>query len=316
MKRYCTDNFPSASDIFISSDNLNRLDGRQSELFHSRRAFIYDLAYSICRGGKASADEIQQNYFSVLNPIKRSNIDEAEMFFSAISVAERIEICNGINTTTKNGNAFSEALLGQNDPCPTRSVGRISYVKNNFTDSAYLIFSKKIRAPRCFYSDSFDIACEDVFNGESEFCILPIETSSDGKLFSFYSLIDRYELKIISVCSVEHPGSSKFTRFALLRRSISMTDLSGALSGKNNMLELKISQSISDSAPIYDIFKAADICQMPLLRVDSLPLPYSDSLLSYYAVFGFESERIKSFLTYTTLEFPQCYILGIYSREI
>ena len=156
--------------------------------------------------------------------------------------------------------------------------------------------------------------CEDVFNGESEFCILPIETSTDGRLFSFFSLIDRYELRTCAVCSVERDGGASFTRFALLKRSFSDENLEGDVFEKSTAIELRISHPASMGASISTIFRAADVCGMPLYRVDSLPLPYGDSLLSHYAVFGICKENLQGFLTYISLEFPQCYVSGIYSQ--
>jgi prephenate dehydratase len=313
MKRFLSDPTAVGSDIETCVKNLLALDKRQDTLFNTRISLIKELAYSICDGGTRTSEEIRQNYFAALSP-SISPVSETQKYFDGISVFERIGICREISALSKKG-LFTESVLGQNEPCPQSAKGRISYVKNNFTDSAYLAFSRSLQAPRCAYSDSFETICEDVFNGESEFCILPIETSVDGRLFSFYSLIDRYELKISGVCTVNHQGGSKFTRFALLCRTLGASEHLKLLSGKSTMLELRIAQSQADTAPFYDVFKAADACGMPLLRVDSRPLPYNDSLLSYYAVFEVSRSDLQAFFTYIALEFPQCYALGIYSSE-
>ena len=308
MKRFGHSN--EQDDLSVSCENLNRLDGRQSVLFDSRKALIRELAYSICRGGEASADEIRNNYFSVF-----SSDDERGKYFSAISAVERIELCLEIASLIGKENPFYRSVFGPDEVCLPKAKEKISYVKNKFTDSAYLSFTKRLHSPRCSYSDSFETICEDVFNGESEFCILPIETSTDGRLFSFYSLIDRYELKTSAICSVEHQGGTAFTRFALLKRSLSDRDVDNITSESNAALELKISLSSSDSPSMYNIFRAADACGMPLLRTDSLSLPYGDSLISNYAVFGIDKTNLQGFLTYISLEFPQCYASGLYPRE-
>ena len=306
MKRFGSSG--SLSDISVSCENLNRLDGRQAKLFNSRSALLRELAYSICRGGEASADEIRSNYFEAF-----PSHDGKEKLFDGISVIEKIEVCLEISSLMGKDNPFSRSVLGQGEICHANAREKISYVKNNFTDMAYLSFSKQLSSPRCSYSDSFETICEDVFNGDSEFCILPIETSSDGRLFSFYSLIDRYELKTCAVCSTERDGGASFTRFALLKRAFSDKD-ADSISGLA-MLELRISTAPSVGTSISNIFKAADACEMPLYRMDSLPLPYGDSLLSHYAVFGICKEKLQGFLTYIALEFPQCYVSGIYSLK-
>ena len=312
MKRLDIDLSISDNDILTTLKNLHRIDEKQGRLFESRKALLRELAFAISKGGRADADTIQNNYlsaFSTYTPDKK--LWEGVGFFSGISIHDQLMVCRYITELLGNSLSFAESVLGQAEPCPERAKGRISYVKNNYTDSAYLLFSSALRSPRCSYSDSFETICEDVYNGESEFCILPIETSTDGKLFSFYSLIDRYELKITAVCSVEHPGGGKITDFALLARSLSLplknkkTDL---------MMELRVYQSLDQSAGIYDIFKAADACRMPLVRVDSIALPYGNGLLSHYAVFSLSPSRLDELLTYLALEFPQCYVTGIYTK--
>ena len=298
-----------SDDLSVSCENLNRLDIRQAKLFNTRSALIRELAYSICRGGEASADEIRSKYFETF-----PSRDENEKYFDGISVIERIGVCLEIASLMGKENTILRTALGQGEPCPMGARDKISYVKNNFTNSAYLSFSKLLHSPRFAYSDSFETMCEDVFNGESEFCILPIETSSDGRLFSFFSLIDRYELRTCAVCSIERDGGASFTRFALLKRSFSDENIGGDIFEKSTALELRISHPASMGASISTIFRAADVCGMPLYRVDSLPLPYGDSLLSHYAVFGICKEKLQGFLTYISLEFPQCYVSGIYSQ--
>lgn len=310
MKRFLSDNEGIGNDIEICAKNLIALDQRQSTLFKTRAALISELAYSVCDGGNGTIDEIRRNYFAVLSQDQEPS-SGSDQYFDGISIYERIGICREISRLSKKS-LFAESVLGQNEPCPSSAKGRISYVKNNFTDSAYLAFSKSLKVSRCSYSDSFETICEDVFNGESEFCILPIETSADGRLFSFYSLIDRYELKISRICTVNHPGSSKFTRFALLCRTLDGFERARYTSNDSTVLELRIAQSHIEASPLHNVFKAADACNMPLLRVDSRPLPYNDALLSYYAVFDISNAELPTFFTYIALEIPQCYALGIY----
>ena len=308
MKRFGQSN--GTEDLSVSCENLNRLEIRQDKMFGSRTALLRELAYSICRGGDASADEIRSNYSKAF-----PSHDISGSYFDGISANDKIEVCLEIASFLGKENSFLRAALGQGEPCPMGAREKISYVKNNFTDLAYLSFSKLLHAPRFAYSDSFETMCEDVFSGVCEFCILPIETSSDGRLFSFFSLIDRYELRTSAVCTVERDGGASFTRFALLKRSFS-DELQDIIDRDDPLLlELRISHPSSMGASINTVFRAADVCSMPLYRVDSLPLPYGDSLISHYAVFGICKEKLYGFLTYLSLEFPQCYVAGIYSAK-
>jgi prephenate dehydratase len=316
MQRYSTSE-NNSEDLSVNIQNLIALEDRQSLLFKSRMALVRELAYTICNGGEASSDEIKEHYSSVFPSENQKRAYGGPMeYFNAISIPEKIGICREISNLSTSRNdfksSFVDSVIGAADPCKPEAVGKIAYVKNNFTDLAYLAFSKLLDTPRCAYLDSFDAICEDVHSGECEFCILPIETSADGKLLSFYSMIDRYEFKIISTYSVEHSDGSKFTRFALLGRSIKQIN---SISSPGTKLELRIPESSNKEASVYKILCAADACNMRLCRIDSIPLPYNDSKLSYYAVFDMDGADTDAFITYIAIEHPQCYALGIYFEK-
>ena len=309
MSRYKSHKTITDTDLLINLQNLNHLEKKQKSLFKSRIAFANELAYTVCKGGSASAEDIRQNYSYAFESSTLKSLISEEKHLISLLIAEKLEVCKEISRLTETEDTFYENVLGHTEVCKANAAKKIAYVKNNFTDQAYLTFSKASNDFRCSYFDSFDAICEDVHSGESEFCILPIETSSDGKLLSFYSMIDRYEFKIVETCTVEHKDGSKFTKFALLGRSISLSDHTNK---KGKKLELRISQSSPKESPINDILHAADACNIRLCRIDSVPLSYNDSMLSYYAVFDIHDAELRAFLTYLALEHPQCYALGIY----
>lgn len=301
-----------SEDLCINIQNLTNIDKKQKNLFKSRIALVHELAYTICKGGQATLEEIRENYLSALPVECTKEVENLEKYFNAISIAEKIELCKEISSLIDNKDVIYESILGHPENYKADATKKIAYVKNPFTDSAYLVFSGSSPEFRYAYFDSFDATCENVHSGESEFCILPIETSNDGKLLSFYSMIDKYELKIMSTCTVNHQEDSKFTKFALLGRSISLPQKSNTLGKK---LELRISQAPNKESPIYEILLAAYNCNIQLCRIDSLPLSYNESKLSYYAVFDMHDAELKAFITYLSLEHPQCYALGIYSEN-
>ena len=247
--------------------------------------------------------------------------ETVKRFFNSMSVIEKLEICRKLADTTAD---LSHLLLyegyhsQQEVPSPV-ARGRIAYMKNNFTESAFLCFSKVIANPRSAYFQSFDAVCEEVYSGGCEFCILPIESSSEGRLNSFYSMIDRFELKISAVCVVDQHDGQKFTKFALLKKSLSDSLLKHG-STSEHILEFKISSDIGESvslsssekSPICDIITAAEASGMRLLRIDSMPLPYSDEMMAYYVSLSIDRSRLIPFLLYLTLEYPQYDPLGLY----
>ena len=192
-------------------------------------------------------------------------------------------------------------------------------MKNNYTESAFLKFSKIVSNSRSAYLQSFDAVCEEVYSGSCEFCILPLESSTEGRLSSFYSMIDRYELKIAAVCVVEQHDSQRSTKFALLKKSLSESTFRTTPKSEQ-ILEFKVSYAIgetesqigADSSPICDIIFAANACGMRLLRIDSMPLPYNDEMMAYYVSLTVERSQLLTFLLYIMFEFPQCELLGVY----
>ena len=132
---------------------------------------------------------------------------------------------------------------------------------------------------------------------------------------TFYSAIDKYELKIHSVCTVSYSDNQSFTKFALLKKSISGVGIFNASQAylSKRTLEVKISQTSQSDSPLYDMLKAADACALKLQRIDSLPLSYNKELLGYYVVFSINQADFKTFLIYLALEYPQSYVVGVYS---
>ena len=314
MKRYSENKSDLSYDVLTNAKNLNYLDTKQTVLFETRLAMIRELAYSICNGGAATTDEIKENYFSVHASDDfecGSSSFEIKNFFYTLSIAEKVYLCREIITYIAGKSSFYETVIGSAEPCPSAAKGKICYIKNNFTDSAYSFFSKSVKSSSRAFSDTFEAICEGIQSGEFELGILPIETSSDGKLLAFYSMIDRYGLKIVSTCSIDHADSQKFTKFALVGKSIKIPSANQS----KYCIELRIVQSSRDQSSLYDILCAARTCDISVARVDSLRLPYGDSLFSHYAVLDLSESNLDAFLAYVALEFPQCYALGIYHKN-
>lgn len=297
------------SDLYVSEKNLHRLDSKQKDMIDVREALLLELSSSILKNDA----EILLD----LNDLFKRGFSErkSNKYLDSISVIDKIELCRSCFANKCVDNDLREAIFGLDEKCSMDAIGRVAYMKNNYADAAYLMFSKSISAPRSLYLSSIQAVCEEVYSGSCEYCILPIETDVDGKLMTFYSMIDKYELKIHSVCTVRYSDNQSFTKFALLKKSISGTGIFNASQAYLNkrMLEVKISQTSQNDSPLYDILKAADICSLKLLRVDSLPLSYNKDLLGYYAVFSINQADFKTFLIYLMIEFPQSYVIGFYS---
>lgn len=296
-------------DILISEENWHALDKRQRDLFDIRRALIKELSDDVLQGRSDTLGELKRCYDELLSSSR------SDKYGDTVSVVDKVELCRCCFGDHSVSRELREILLGPEEKCGVDAIGRVAYVKNNYADSAYLTFSKSVSSPSACYCSSLGTVCEEVYSGSCEYCILPIETDTDGKLMTFYSSIDKYELKIHSVCTVYYADGQRFTKFALLKKSVSGVGIFSASEAylSKRTLEVKISQTSTLDTPLYNILRAADACSLKLQRIDSLPLSYNKELLGYYAVFSMNRADFKTFLIYLALEYPQSYVVGIYS---
>ena len=182
---------------------------------------------------------------------------------------------------------------------------KISYVKNNHSDTAFDKFSNLFENPKVSHNTSFEDVCEDVYNSICDYCILPIE-SAGGKLFSFYSLIDKYDLKIFAVCDLEDGVSDKHTRYALLtRKNIYFSE-----SVQSSYFEF--SMTIDNNYSLKTILDAAECCGLSLYRLDTMSVPYDDMTFKFYHIFKSDCATVLPFIMYLNYKYPQHEAIGYY----
>ncbi len=240
------------------------------------------------------------------------NFNELNMFFRRLSAMERITACREIfKIASRRRKVSVYDFLDKADPVYDESQGKVSYFKNSYADEAFIVFNENFNGLRFLYAESFAQACENVYDGTCEYCILPIESTKDGKLSSFYSLIDKYELKIAAVCDIDFNDTDHSTSFALMTKSI-RNIWSDSMS--NMFFEIRFTVDQQSKISLADILTAAEYCSMRVVKIDSVPLPYSDKDFSHYIVFGIDSAELVPFLLYLLLDAPYYIPIGIYKR--
>lgn len=203
-------------------------------------------------------------------------------------------------------NLLQEFLFPSAETVAETSFNRISYQKNSYTDRAYELFSALLPEPRAAYAHSFPSVCEDVYNGLCEYCILPLENSTEGRLQSFSRLIAEYELKIAATCEVQ-TGEGRSTRFALLRKNAILLD--GA-EGLPRLFELAC--QMGEYPEAEDLLSVARICGLPLLRAECTASSEIGTGGSLNALFTTEKGNLTAFLLYLAMELPSAVPVGIY----
>ena len=190
---------------------------------------------------------------------------------------------------------------------------RVAYLQNRLTDSAYMRLTAHLQKPRAAYFASFSDVCEEVYHGLCEYCILPIENTENGKLRRFYSLIDKYELKIVTVCDIQSGDGTK-TRYALLRhKHISVLPLPNR--GGTRFAEFSL--LLEEDTALPDVLHAAEYVDLRLIRADSVPLPAS-SEYRHELIFALPDAEdaflnTEAFLLYLSSTLPEYSLLGIFT---
>jgi hypothetical protein len=187
---------------------------------------------------------------------------------------------------------------------------RISYLKNSYNDIAYMQFASLLESPRAAYYGSVTDVCESVYNGISEYCILPVETSSDGKLLSFYEAILKYNFKIIAVYDLQ--GETGYTRYALLGKDLSKKYLGVKSKPRNHYFEFAMTGN--DALSLEDLLCAADFCSLKLRRIDTLSINKERNSENAYIcpVFRVDGSDMQTFLSFLAIDCPDFVPIGLY----
>lgn len=310
------------SNTEIALRNLNELEERLNLIIEERLAHIDELSHAIVTDGEET--DIIKSIILSLKPetccetekIIDKNYKSINTIYSALSLRERLIICEAISNSYAGGEKIScETLLNFTTyQIANDAKGRIAYLKNSYNDSAYLEFSKLLDSPKAAYYDSVANVCESVYNGTCEYCILPLETSSDGKLSGFYDLIIKYGFKICAVYDLHYPESSKYTRYGLIGKNL---DIKGsALKTKSRIRFLEFVFEDDSYPTCVDVLSASEFYSMKLRRIDTINTSSGKMSKSplICPIFRVESSDINSFLTFMAIDCPTFNPIGIYTQ--
>lgn len=199
-----------------------------------------------------------------------------------------------------------ESLLSTVDHVVAGAHGRIALVRNRLNEEAYRVFSQAITASKAHYLPSFSDTCEDVYDNRCEFGILPIENTTDGKLFGFYAMLDRYELKICAACRLEPDHSEGTVRYALIGKNLPSRIPKNAEWLFECSVVTEIGKFPTDVVEITSVFDAT------IIKIDSLPVLYDDGLQKIYFTFRIPKQHADALHFYLTMEHARYSLLGFY----
>lgn len=281
----------------ITVKNLNNIRQREDELSRLRTLVIGELPLPELPEAAQLRD--------IVRLWRRLNEGEAP------DATSRIELCRRIYREYDAGeHRLSPLLFPRRDSVisylrtgeGTQPV--ISYVGNPYSDEARrrLLGQVSLREHGC---RSFGELCEDISSGSSDGCIIPLENTTDGKLMSFYSIIDRFELKIFRVCDIESSDGTQSTRYALLTRHADAPEIDG-----EHYLEFSV--TASDIRTLHRLLDAAERMTLDVCRLDSIPQHYDEAAMLHYLVSHGRSDALLCYLLYLELEQPGYTLIGLY----
>ncbi len=273
----------------IIEHNIELTSDKASSLCEIRYAMYHEAALEIAKNGEISNTSEIVRIFEALHG---KNLYEADLCDYARFSTEVTDVA---------GDGYGSfpviPLISNTDACS------IAYMKNSYSDAAFLKFTKNFNNTSAVYFTGFREVCEDVLTGHCTHAMIPIYSSKDGQLASFRKLISKYELKIVSECDVEMNDDSTM-RFALLQRGLSLPE---------NAKYIDLTAILPDSIPLGKFISSLEILGGEVIMANSLPLEYSDD--KYSLNFIIEIGQINLPTLYLFLEGAQISydIIGVYS---
>ena len=276
-------------DTGLVLDNLAVIFGRQEPWLTATIAQISELADAIIHDAEHDPDTMYSILLSLLGQMgedfplaHHSDGQHISGMEKCLGVYQKLLLYHFLFQKTGN-----YGVMTSHSPrnLPPSAQGRIAYMKSTLASKAYIRFASEVEGCRATDAHSFVDACEEVQNGLCEYCILPLRTSTDGQLMSFYRLIIKYRLQIVAVYDVHHKtgGHPATTTFGLLRGMGESWDIQDLLD--NPFLQQSTPPTlsllyISEKKNIFgDVLMASECCHVPLTEASTLPLDEVAALL-------------------------------------
>ena len=300
----------------VINDNLALLDEEAFSALERRIVQLRDRAGLMLRLDSLLESENRVEEFAALfaeAPVPKEAPEESAEYLGACaqarSFSDKLTVCRYLADGLKNRSADTLARLYPGEPL-NRSP-RIAYFQNAYADAAFRIFSGVLDTPSVVYMPDFTAVCEEVYYGRADMCMLPLDSSRDAKLISFYRLIDKYELSPVYSCDVTSPDGGITTRYALLRRTIGLPEPEQLEKANSCFFEFTLVPDESNA--LCDVLWAARECGLSLYKVDSIPLTWSDSEFACDVILRVNSRQgLTAFALFLALAVPQYEPLGIY----
>ncbi len=302
----------SPEDIIAS--NLSETAKRFCFLTEQEISHLYDLSHEIVQDGDVqeiliSLQEQKLPPATVPDDVLTENSDIVLRTQRFLGLQRTLLFCRALCDLLQRDNKLSlDVFFSDTAPSSISSPPRIAYQKSSYADSAYLQLSSRLeKTVAAKYTHSFIAACEEVYNGLSDYCILPLENSTEGLLQSFVKLILRYDLKIAATCDVYENGENRITKFALLRRG-----LFPLFTHSEHDIFFELTLPLSEPLDVSELLTAAHFFALSVSNVTYIPFMEDKQTRMLHVTFSAESGELEPFLVYLYMVAPGYHPIGLY----
>ena len=312
---FATRDFATYSPEDVIAENLQELTERADLVGEQEIAHLRELAIEIAQSDDLSDLLSSLPYYriSASPPSANLSTNNKDLLLRSRKIFEARQcmiLCKALYNELQNRESLLTALCPDAEEISPNAAGRIVYQKSSYTDDAYLAFASLVPNARAAYAHSFHAACEEVFNGHCEYCILPIENAVEGELVGFSKLILQYDLKIAATCDIAGADALRKTRFALLRRNI--LPFSTPDTERNGLFRLAL--PTQDCNQMADVLSAASFFGIAFLSANTVPTDKEGAMACYNLTFDLCGGDLYPFLLYLATVAPQYIPVGIYSH--
>ncbi len=306
-------------EIKSVSENISRYLEKECSLAERTSFNISELATFVVSA--ASKDVKEDGFFTedaplevymppmkpcedLLDGVLDENLAFAKTKLATADSANIADFCKKVTSLFKSSARLkpTPALFASRDSHKLRG-GRVAFSESRMLSSAFEEFRKSDGMLSASYVRSFSDACEDVYSGECEWCILPIENNRDGALLSVYNLIEKYELCISKVCVINNDELT--TKFALLCATVH-----GIIEMQNKQ-SVVLRMSVKNSLTWARIYTGASLIGAELVQTVAIPLGYTDGY-AHICTFTADGESLFAFLLFLSTIRADFTLIGSY----
>ncbi len=294
-----------------------------------RMARISELAHFVCREMLAfsgddvmtavcSSDEAREIYeggkrvLSGRASLGEANADEEKIVSDVISACDRFYFCKAISRFDGRKYTEDDALRwlsdGEQTAPPAAGEKKIAFMRSRQANEAFSRFAKYIPGGVMpFGEESFADVCRSVYSGATEYGLIPVENSSDGRLAGLYGTFERYGLYIVMLCDVASPDGEGYTKFALCSRSL------GSIKAKGEKI-LHIRLTLDSPDGLSDLLFCGKYFGAFLRRADLIPVSAAGRENSFDISLCIDNCDLAGLICALKLEYPQFSAVGIYTE--